>query len=422
MQGSAQLTESVTGFIRDVIVIRPSAALSPGATPDHGTTVVGLDCLALPRQFSGAAHYIVYLTRHLLGAPRPFAVKVFCKPYHAALFRDALGPGDAVVPVPLRHRAEQLWYYEYGLGARLKAEGVNLFWATHYLCPPPDPAYRLLTTVHDLGFVLHPRHYPVVKRLYFGRRMRTFLSRADAVVAVSSSTAADLGACFPELEGRIRVVTPGTDHFQERGCRTSDRPPAPLILAVNTLERRKNVPFLVRVFDALKAAGLPHRLVVVGQAANGSRAVRHALRQSPHRADIVLTGAVPEPRLRRYYREADLFLNASTYEGFGFTPFEAIRADVPALLYANNTVSEFLGDHPYIQRQLDARKWAELIAAEWRDGFPGRIPSTAVDHLSWANCTRAAIRLVNRTLESNPEEMPIAASTDSGNCSARASF
>lgn len=381
----------------------PHHPLAPPWRSDAGSVegFVGIDALALPAVFSGAAYYIYHLTKSLLETSRPFPIAVFCRPQHRPLFAGLLRPGDKIIPVPLERRAARLYFYEFKLKSLLIKENIRVFYATHYICPAADARYYLVSAFHDMGFLLFPRFYPLLKRLYFGRRMRTFLSRSDRVVAISRSTAAAIGSLFPEYAPRVAVIYPGTDHLLDADAPAplSPRVEPPFILAVNTFEVRKNIPFIIRLFNHLKSTRrLAHRLLVVGQPANGYKKILAEIRRSPFRRDIVLASAIPAEELSFYYRHCDFFLNASEYEGFGFTPFEALSHGCPAFLYKNNAVAEFLGDHPYIFEHLEVELWAERIGQEMAASFRGKIAPETIRNLSWQNTARETRQLLEQVI------------------------
>lgn len=362
---------------------------------------VGIDALALPTVFSGAAYYIYHLTKSLLEIPRPFPMAVFCRPPHRPLFADLLRPGDKLISIPLKRRAARLYFYEFQLKPLLIKENIRVFYATHYICPPAGAQYCLISTFHDMGFLLFPQFYPLLKRLYFGRRMKTFLSRCHRVVAISRSTAETIRQLFPEYASRVVVIYPGADHLLDAHTPAppSPRVAPPFILAVNTFEVRKNIPFIIRLFNHLKSTRrLAHRLLLVGQPANGYKEILGEIRRSPFRSEIVLASAIPAEELSFYYRHCDFFLNASEYEGFGFTPFEALSHGSPAFLYKNNTVAEFLGDHPYIFEHLEVELWAAQIEQEMAVSFRGKITPAAIGNLSWQNTARATLQLLEQAI------------------------
>lgn len=364
---------------------------------------IGIDCLALPEKFSGAAFYIYYLTTGILAASRAHPVAVICKPQHAPLFEPHLSFGDKILTVPLRNQVEKLAFYEFRLKQLLLRENICLFYATHYLCPPRDEQYKIINTVHDMGFLRYPQYYPLVKRFYFGMRMRNVLNRADQLVAVSKSTAAAICGRFPELAQKITVAYPGTDHLCSisKGAApiANGKPKAPYILAVNTFEIRKNIPFIIRLFEHLKRElRLPHQLMLVGQPANDFRRVMNCVAQSPFKNEITVTNWISNEKLVECYRHCDFFINASAYEGFGFTPFEAISSGCPVFLFKNNTVAEIFGDHPYVIDNYDVESWKTIIDLAIRSGFAEKISARQISHLTWQRAAETVMPLIHHTI------------------------
>ncbi|MGD9899153.1 MAG: glycosyltransferase family 4 protein [Calditrichaceae bacterium] len=363
--------------------------------------VIGIDCLSLPARFSGAAIYIYHLAAGLLKSHRDFRIILFCKPEHMKLFEPDLQNQDRIFPVPLKNRLHLLYFYEYRLQKILLSENVGLFHATHYICPPIHPAYKMITTFHDMGFIQHPANYPFAKRLYFGLRIPHFLRRADLVITVSQTTQASISEIFPQFRHKLRVIHPGTDHLKPiiplRG--TIAKNSKKYILAVNSFEKRKNIPFIINLFNHLKTEyDLPHQLFLIGHANNGYSEIRRAIKRSPYRAEIKIRQSISDEELTQFYRDADFFINASEYEGFGFTPFEAIRHHLPAFILENGVTSEIFGSRKTILSEPDISTWAKVIMSELNCGFKNKITKDKIDPLNWDSCIRKVSQLYPHTL------------------------
>ena len=351
-----------------------------------------IDCLPLPDHFSGAAYYIYHLTQHLLKLPRNLPLAVICKPVHRPLFETLLQPGDKIVSLPVRNRAEQLYNYERKLPALLASENIRLFYATHYMCPPRHRQYRVINTFHDLGFLRFPRYYPLTKQVFFGRQLRHYVQRSDRVITVSQTTNSDFLHYFPEMTGKTSVIYPGTDHLA--AVTAADRQfDHPFFLAVNTFEVRKNLPFVVEVFNHLKREyQLPHRLILVGHPANGYRKLKKSVRNSEFNQDIVLATSIPVDTLKRYYLDCSAFLNMSSFEGFGFTPMEALREGCQVFLYRNSVVAELFGNQPGIFDHFSARQWGDKIADCMNKRDVPAVSSAAIESLTWLSCARLILK------------------------------
>ena len=98
------------------------------------------------------------------------------------------------------------------------------------------------------------------------------------------------------------------------------------------------------------------------------------------------------------YQNAEVFLNASTFEGFGFTAFEAIRFSCPSVMYHSNVLKKVIKDHPYLLDNLDIYKWADFIARELKLDFPNKIDSSLIGHFTWENSAEKIINLYSDLL------------------------
>ena len=98
------------------------------------------------------------------------------------------------------------------------------------------------------------------------------------------------------------------------------RPPAsPYLLTVGTIEPRKNLPLLLEAFRILKARSgdLPHALLVVGATQQIFQRARVTSGAGVH-----FLGYLTDGQLDGCYRQADLFVYPSLYEGFGLPVVE----------------------------------------------------------------------------------------------------
>jgi len=114
------------------------------------------------------------------------------------------------------------------------------------------------------------------------------------------------------------------------------------ILAVGTIEPRKNYLALVHAFEEVLRArpDLPLQLVIVGGRGWLSSGVFEAIEQSPLRERIKLTGYLGDDDLRALYSSCRCFIYPSMYEGFGLPPLEAMRCGAPVIAGSASAVAE----------------------------------------------------------------------------------
>jgi glycosyltransferase involved in cell wall biosynthesis len=116
------------------------------------------------------------------------------------------------------------------------------------------------------------------------------------------------------------------------------------ILAVGTVEPRKDYPTLVRAFDAIAADRPDLHLVIVGANGWGAPALVEALTRAHHRDRVHRLGWLANPDRDALLRGAAVLAYPSLYEGFGLPPLEAMSVGVPVVATAAGALPEILGD------------------------------------------------------------------------------
>lgn len=224
-----------------------------------------------------------------------------------------------------------------------------------------------VVTVHDLAFLHFPGQLPRSRRAYLIAATRLSAARADRVIAVSERTASDLAAWLPRIQDRIAVIPEAPSPAIERIAgsaldefRARSGIERPYVLAVGTLEPRKNLPFLLRAFAAVSDR-FPHDLVLVGPEGWMTGEFRQTLAGLKLGDRIRMTGFVSDRELGGWYSGADLFVFPSTYEGFGLPTVEAMRCGAPLLLSDSSCFPEVAGDAAVLVSPTDARAWSEAL-------------------------------------------------------------
>ncbi|MGH2916599.1 MAG: glycosyltransferase family 4 protein [Solirubrobacteraceae bacterium] len=120
--------------------------------------------------------------------------------------------------------------------------------------------------------------------------------------------------------------------------------PAPgFVLAVGTLEPRKNLPRLVAAYGALpRALQAQHPLVVVG--ARGWRTGETIAALASLGERCLLLGHVSDAALAELYRRCAVFCYPSLAEGFGLPVLEAMSAGAAVLTSNRSSLPEVGGD------------------------------------------------------------------------------
>jgi glycosyltransferase involved in cell wall biosynthesis len=267
--------------------------------------------------------------------------------------------------------------------------------------PPAGQRQRLVVTVHDLAFRVYPSLFPASWRAIFRVGTRRAVRRADAIIAVSQSTANDLVRYARADPARIHVVplaasAPPTNVDPDEALERM-KIPRPYLLFVGTLEPRKNLVRLVRAYRRATArAGLPHRLVLAGPLGWRPRQLlREIAAEGP--GEILLTGKRSPYELDALYRGAAAFVYPSLYEGFGLPVVEAMARGLPCVISAGSSLPEVAGDAALT---VEPRSVAGLAAAIERvltdTTEAARLSAAATaraDQFSWEQTARMTLKV-----------------------------
>lgn len=257
--------------------------------------------------------------------------------------------------------------------------GEHTFDIVHYidsygpLLPvAPTP---LALTVHDVIPLTDRSYHRPLTRAYLALLMRRTIPRARALLAVSQSTADTIVKFFGTPMGAIHVVPNGIDDRFQRATE-SERArvqahyglSGPFVLFVGTVDRRKNLPRLVRSFAAARREyDLPHRLVIAGKSGTGAAELRRAMAEVALGDACRTLGFVPSEDLPALLSSADMLSYVSLQEGFGLPVAEAMGCGTPVMTSSVPALVEVAGDAAVLVDPASERDIATAIARMCRD-------------------------------------------------------
>ena len=241
----------------------------------------------------------------------------------------------------------------------------------HAAIPPVRNGQSLVVTVHDLTFERYPELFPKRWLRLYRRGLRVAIDEAAALIVPSESVRSELEAAGAR-PASVRVVPlgPGTSvrlwvpddalAQQEREWIRDLGIERPYVLAVGTIEPRKNLVRLVRAFRQLAGEGFPHSLVLVGPEGWNAGELRAEIeRGGPGR--IVLTGALDGPDLAVAYADADAVAYVSLYEGFGLPVLEAMSMGTPVVASNVSSLPEVASDAALLVDPTDETAIADAL-------------------------------------------------------------
>ena len=282
------------------------------------------------------------------------------------------GSSRALVPV------RDVGWYLGALPVRAKRDGVDVL---H--CPTQRAPMRsrvpLVVTFHDLAVLRHPETFNRWTGTYSRLALPRVAQAARRLIAVSEFTKRELLELLDVTEEKVRVVPNAVGPpFAAQG----DAAAGDYVLAVSTLEPRKNLPRLVDAFQRAHLNGC--RLLVAGARGWGS--------VSLDGNGVHWLGEVGDDELARLYRGARCVAYVSLYEGFGLPVLEAMACGAPVVAARNHAAEEVSGGAAVLVDPLDPDAIAAGLAeaVDRRDELRAQGLERA-RAFSWADAAHATV-------------------------------
>lgn len=246
----------------------------------------------------------------------------------------------------------------------------------------PLAGVRTVVTIHDIAQRAVPDCFGWTERFVLEPFVRLSALAADHIIVDTTFTRDELFRHYGIAEDKIAVVPLGVDDsmFRPQNGDAVDATRAslverwgvrmPFVLAVATLEPRKNLDHLLRAFVRATRADVSH-LVLVGRPGSAESHLRSLARELNMLDRVTFVGYVPRSQLPLLYAAATAFAFPSLYEGFGLPPLEAMACGTPVLAARASCLPEVLGEAAVLLDPRSIDEWAGALRhiledAAWR--------------------------------------------------------
>jgi glycosyltransferase involved in cell wall biosynthesis len=371
--------------------------------------MITIDYTPAVHQGAGIGRLTREIVRAALVIGAPHDVRLFCMG----------APPNWAADLPTRNcrgtRLTDRWFHRIWYRANVPlsidvfAGRSDVYHATDFILPPTAAPGTILT-VHDLTFERDPSSAAPTLLSFLKRAVPDSVRRANHVIADSQATADDLNVLYNVPRERISVILSGVDaRFRPNASAGNEDQllrakyrigNAPFILAVGTLQRRKNHLGLVRAFATLRDTAV--HLVIAGGKGWLYDDVLAEIRAARLTDRVTFTGFVDDADLPALYRAARVLAFPSFYEGFGLPPLEAMASGTPVVSANTSSLPEVVGDaaltvDPHDVAALGAALARALADGAWRRDAIARGLARA-STFTWQRAAEQLISVYDRVL------------------------
>lgn len=314
---------------------------------------IGIDARFYGPEEKGLGRYTEQLVQHLIALDRETTFVLFIRRQPSTPIPRVPNLETVLANFRWYTLAEQLWF-----PAVLRRAHLDLVHFPHFNVPV---SFRrpFIVTIHDLILTKYPtirastlgpaRYW--FKHAAYELVIRSAVRRAEKVITVSEFSKRDLIEHFGLAPDKVLVTPEAAEPVR------SDRSPRedaeilrsyevnqPYLLYVGNAHPHKNLERLLDAFDKLRSEFANLRLVLVGREDEFFRRLRRRASTLGLEGWVVFPGFVPDRDLPAFYRNAQLYVFPSLYEGFGLPPLEAMRYGVPVAAANRAALPEVLGN------------------------------------------------------------------------------
>ncbi len=274
---------------------------------------------------------------------------------------------------------------------------LDIYHSTNFMAPLKRSKCKLVITVHDLIPYLFPKFVPRSKKRklmpFYRILMRKIIKRADGIIAVSNNTRTDILRCFKIPARKVAVVYNGIEdrYFAESvpvgnaELKKKFHIRGKMILSVGRADPYKNVLGLVQAFGQLiEQNAADYSLVLVGEEDPRYPEIRRFVEENRLSERVFFAGYLDDKGLLAAYREADLVVHPSLYEGLGYPPLEAMACGTPVISSDRASLPEVLGKAAVYVDPEDPEQMAKAISKTLADA--GQRNRLIADGRSRARC------------------------------------
>ena len=273
-------------------------------------------------------------------------------------------PENSKIHIPKNYLLKSYWRL-FGLNKIIQKENLQIFHGLSNEIPLGlNEKIKSVVTIHDVIFKKYPQFYNSFDRFIYSLKTYYSCKKSDKIITVSKQTKEDLIKYFKINPEKIEVIYQSCHIAFKTPLKNINiskkyKLPKDYILFVGTIEKRKNLKFLL---NAIKDNPFIN-LVCIGEKKSYYRHILNFLHNEKINNKIFFLEVKSVNDLSDIYKKAKFLVYPSFYEGFGIPIIESLFSETPVITLDKPIFRETGGDYcTYVKNSLELKK---IIAKFW---------------------------------------------------------
>lgn len=275
----------------------------------------------------------------------------------------------------------KIWWEKLLLPKKVRHDKCDIF-ISLYQCPtflPKNIQHKML--VHDLIPKIFPEYLDNWRKKLYFHISNWAIQHADEIVTVSEWSKKDIHKFLKIPNERIKIAYPsvGKEFFEPSSSSEDNRILEKYgvfgryIFYIGGFDARKNIPGLLEAFAKLSENYEVSDINLVLGGEDKSRFsylftnVKAEIEKFGLADKVKLIGFVKQKDLPALYRNCELYILPSFYEGFGLMPLEAMASGAPTAVSKTSSLPEIGGDAVLYFNPHDTDEMARVMGKVLRN-------------------------------------------------------
>ena len=337
--------------------------------------IIGIDAKRAYLNKSGLGNYSRDVISSLLNFDK-INIQLFTTDLNNEIFNV---PRNIKVHTPKIKLLKNYWR-TFGLKKIINKEKIDIFHGLSNEIPVGiNKNVKCIVTIHDVIYKKHPTFYNKLDKFIYSNKTKYACKKAKKIISVSNQTKKDLINYFNIEPTKIEVIYQSChkafkSELKDKNILKKYQLPDNYILYVGTIERRKNLKFLLKSIKE----NPNFNLVCIGKKKSYYKEVLNFISVNKIKNNITFLEINSVNDLSDIYKKAKCLVYPSIYEGFGIPIIEGLYSQIPVITIDKPIFREAGGDHCFYvnnyeeltkilikiynekhERNPAAKKWAE---------------------------------------------------------------
>lgn len=314
---------------------------------------------------TGVERYNINITKEIIHANPENKYILFFKNEINKAFMDIAKIKN--VEIRIIPGCNKLLFIQWKLYRELMKTNADYYVFLSFTSPVLFHKKRIINAIHDLTCWDCPQSIPGKMKYYYRYTYKAAVKSSWKIVTVSHYSQRRICEKYGLSEDKVPVIYDGlTNIFSEMPHNNPDikrkyNLPEKYILSLSTIEPRKNLQLLIMAYKEMLEEGttLPD-LVLAGREGWKLEEIVHDISEKV-KDKIHFTGFIDDEDLAQIYREAEIFVFPSKYEGFGLPVIEAMSQGTLVVTSDAASLPEVAGDAGFLFKSNNKRELEDRI-------------------------------------------------------------